>query len=116
MEALEVIKVIGRADSNHRRITLREHGANEIYVHGNHGGINVVVVDNNVAILNDIFGHRVTDLEVWDWCWCSEDEGSNNRRQSSELSEIGSHDERDSEDVMVLKIGEFELLGDGGRV
>jgi hypothetical protein len=64
---------------------------------GNHGGVHVGVVDDDVGILDDILGEWVADLEVVSRCWCSKDKGSDDCCDCGEFGEVGSHMEPNTE-------------------
>jgi len=72
--------------------------------------VDVVVVNNNVAVRNDISRFHVADLEVsWVRCWCRKDKGDSNSCQSSELRKVWSHDELQTKTVQEKRLRSIEL-------
>lgn len=84
--ALEAAQVIG--GSNTGEIASAEHGVDRRHVGGNHGGVDVLMVDDDIAVWDDILCSCVANFEVGWGSGSSEDAGSQHSSQSRKAGEV----------------------------
>lgn len=96
LETLESCQVILSTESTVHALGV-ELSTDLSHMVGSEGGVDIVLVDNDEAALNDILRVWVADFEV-NWCSWSSEYCWKSSCQGGELDEGGNHDGKNEED------------------